>query len=185
MPDQARGFFDLGAWDPADRFDHFGRVAPAKPRIELESGTANHLSLQRGDAILPFQREARAVSTVAAGRGVVRDRLGGRSIPREKAVRIAMRRKIALAQQSAGIGAHEERHVAPITDEVAVEPSPLDHQIGDAESERTIGAGPHPQPQSGLAHEAYMTQIDNNQAMPRFSASTTAVAWVIRVKLGL
>ena len=39
----------------------------------------------------------------------------------------------------------------------------LDHQVGEAERERAVGAGPHPQPDIGLAGEAGVARIDHDQ----------------------
>ena len=77
--------------------------------------------------------------------------------------RVAARRQVALGQQATGVGAHQQRPVAPGADEVAVVPAALDHQVGEAERERAVGAGPHPQPDIGLAGEADMARVDDDQ----------------------
>ena len=116
---------------------------------------ADHFAVARGDAVFALEREARAVA-------VVRHRTGWRGVPGE-AGRIAVRRQVALGQHPAGVGAHQHRTVAPGADEVTVVPAALDHQVGDAEGERAVGAGPHPQPEIGLVGETDMARIDHDQ----------------------
>ena len=58
------------------------------------------------------------------------------------------------------VGPHQERAVGPFGDEVAVVPPALDHHVGEAERQRPIGSGPHPQPDIGLAGETDPARID-------------------------
>ena len=163
MPEQPRGFLDLGARNPADRFDGLRRVAPAEPGVQLEGRVADDLALRRGDTVFAVQREAGAVAVVLAGGGVIRHQPRRRAVPGEDAARIAVRFEVAFGQQAAGVGAHQVRPVAPLADEVAVVPAALDHQMGEAERQRAVGAGPHPQPEIGLAGEADMARVDDDQ----------------------
>ena len=87
MPDQPRGFLDLGARNPADRLDRLRRVAPAEPAIELERRVADDLALRSGDPVLAIQREAAGVAVVTAGRRVIRHEPRGRAVPGEDAAR--------------------------------------------------------------------------------------------------
>ena len=171
VPDQPRRLFDLRAWNPADRLDGVGRVLPAQAGIELESRMADDLAAACADAVFAVKREASRASIILAGilsgilsgRGVVRHQPRSTLIPRKEPARIAIRRNVRLGQQPAGVGAHEMRPIAPLADEIAVEPAVLDHDIRDAERERAVGTGPHAQPQIGLAREPDMARIDHNQ----------------------
>src|SRR5207247_10897978 len=71
--------------------------------------------------------------------------------------------EIGLRQQSAVVGAHEQRAVRPVADERAIVPAALDHDAGDAERERAVAAGADAQPQVGLAGEAGEAWIDDDQ----------------------
>ena len=124
---------------------------------------ADHFALRRTDTVFAFEREAGAIAVVAAGGGVVRDKPRRRAVPSEEAARIAGRREILPGQQAAGIGAHQQWSIAPVADEVAVEPAALDHHIGDAERQRAIGARPHPQPQIRLVGETGVAWVDDDQ----------------------
>src|SRR6185437_5936927 len=73
----------------------------------------------------------------------------------EEATRVAACRKIGLDQQPPGVGAHEQRTVAPGADEVAVVPAALDHHIGEAERQGAVAARPRAQPQIGLGGEPH------------------------------
>jgi len=85
--------------------------------------------------------------------------------------RIAVRFEVPLRQKAARIGAHQHRPVTPATDEVAVVPAALDHQMGEAEGEGAVGPGAHPEPEISLVGEARMARIDHDQphaALERF-----------------
>ena len=75
----------------------------------------------------------------------------------------AARCHVALGKQSAGVAAHQQRPVAPIADEIAVVPAALDHQVGEAERQRAVGAGPHPKPDVGLVGETDLARVDHDQ----------------------
>ena len=58
--------------------------------------------------------------------------------------------------------------------------------MGEAERQRAVGAGPHPEPEIGLAGEADMARVDDDQPHAALQRrDDAAVAWVRRVKLGL
>jgi hypothetical protein len=132
---------------------------------------ADHLALWCGDRVFPFQREPRVVACVFAGGGVIRHQPCRRAIPGEGAARTAARHEVVLGQRPAGVGAHQKRPIAPLADEIAVVPAALDHHMGEAECQRAVGAGPHPEPQIGLVGEARMARVDHDEphaALQRF-----------------
>ena len=157
FPDQARGLFDLSSWDPADRLDLLGRIVPTQLRVELEGGMADHVAVACGDAIFALEREIRAVAIVWHWRVVC-------GVPGDVAASLPARREITFGQHAAVVGTHQHRTVAPIADELAIVPAALDHQIGDAEGERAIGARPHTKPEIGLVAETDMPRIDHDEA---------------------
>ena len=55
------------------------------------------------------------------------------------------------------------RPVAPVADEVAVVPAALDHDVGEAQRQRAVGARAHAQPDIRLAGEPDMARIDDDQ----------------------
>ena len=148
---------------------------------------ADDLALRRGDPVFALQREVGAVAVVPARRWChTAPAVPPRSSQANKRRASPSGVEVALGQQPAGVGAHQVRPVAPLADEVAIVPAALDHQIGEAERERAVGAGPHPQPDIGLAGQAGTWRGSTTiSRMPRFSAATIAVAWESRVKLGL
>ena len=144
MPDQTCRFLDLRARDPANCFDLFRRIAPAEAGIELEDRVANHLAPRGHNSVFALERKIGAVIT--PGGSIVRHRPRCGAVPGEGAARISRRCEILLGQQTAGVGAHQQRPVAPIADEIAIVPAALDHDIGDAEGEGAVGARTHPEP---------------------------------------
>src|SRR5438874_1654472 len=64
VPDQPRGFLDLGARNPADRFDGLRRVAPAEPSVQLEGRVADDVALRCGNTVFAVQREVGAGAVV-------------------------------------------------------------------------------------------------------------------------
>src|ERR1700739_3438014 len=127
VPDQPGGFLHLGARDAADRLDSVGRVAPAEPRIELEDRVAEHLAFDGGDGVFPFEREARILAIITTGASVIRYWPGPRAGPVRGAPGFRAPPDAPFGQQPAGVGAHQERPVAPLADEFAVVPAALDH----------------------------------------------------------
>src|SRR5690349_11261163 len=91
MPDQPRSFLDLTARKPADRFDHLGRVAPAKSPIQLERRVADNPALRRFDSVFAIQREVADVAAVSAGGRIIWYGARRYAVPREDAVAVAVR----------------------------------------------------------------------------------------------
>ena len=163
MPDQASGFLDLGARNPAGRLDDLRRIATAQPRVQLERRMAEDFALSGRHSVFTVERQVSAVPVETAGGGVVRHQAPCRAIPGERAARIAARLEVVLGQQAARVRADQVRPVAPGADEVAVVPAALDHHVGEAEGEGAVRAGPHPEPHVRLAGEPDMARVDDDQ----------------------
>ncbi len=164
LPEQAGRLLDLFAWNPGDRLDRFRGVAPAEIGGELERGPAGKIASRRGNGVLAEEGRLGAVPLVAAGRRIVEERLRRGVVPGDVPSRATLRGEVALGQQAAGVRAHEQRAVGPVADEGAVVPAALDHDAGDAEGERAVAAGPHPQPEVGLIGEPDAAGIDDDQS---------------------
>ena len=67
------------------------------------------------------------------------------------------------AQQPPGIVAHQQGPVAPRPDERPVVPAVLDHQVGEAERQRAVGARADAQPDIRLGAEPDLARIDHDQ----------------------
>jgi hypothetical protein len=85
------------------------------------------------------------------------------TVPCEDAPPIAVRLGVAFGQEPARVGTHEMRPVAPLADEVSVVPAALDHHVGETERQRTVAAWTDPEPLIGLAGEADMARVDDDQ----------------------
>jgi hypothetical protein len=81
---------------------------------------------------------------------------------------VSIWRQVACGQHSPRIGAHQQRAIAPSAHEVGIIPVVLNHQVGQAEGDRAVRAGPYSQPDIRLAGEAGVARIDHNQSHAAF-----------------
>ena len=82
---------------------------------------------------------------VGAGR-IVRHRPTSGAIPRNIVRGAAHRGEIGGGEEAAGVGPHQERAVRPVADEVAIVPALREHDGGQSQRERAVGARTHAQP---------------------------------------
>src|SRR5262245_11562807 len=151
------------ARDPSEALDDLGRIAPAILDTQVEGWPAGHSATRGLDLVFAKESGLGAVALVAALRGIVEERTLCGGIPRHVPLRAAVRREAALGQQPAGVRADEERAVRPVANERTIIPATLDHDVRDAERERPVAAGPHAEPDIGLAREADAARIDHDE----------------------
>ena len=93
-------------------------------------------------------------------------RQAARGVPRDVLAGLTGGIDVRLAEEAAVVFADEERAVGPVADEVAVEPTALDHDVSDRERQRRVGPGPDPEPLVGAVREPDPSGIDNNELRP-------------------
>jgi hypothetical protein len=145
LPQQPCGGDDLLGGDAGDLGDALGRVLAAQRGVALERGPAVDRALE-GDA--PHGPEHQRVLDAigeASGHRVVGRRPSARLIPRHVMGGLA-RVEVGGGEEPAGVVAHQERAVGPVADELPVVPALADHDAGQAERQRAVGARPHTQP---------------------------------------
>jgi hypothetical protein len=72
--------------------------------------------------------------------------------------------KIGVCEQAAVVHAHQEGSVCPLTDEVAIKPATLDHDMRDTEGKPSIRSRSHAQPDVGFIRGTDTSRVDDNQA---------------------
>ena len=173
FPEKARGFAHLKRRHPGDPLHSLRRVLPTEVAVARECRPAGHFPRRRLDRERAFERPLPAGSGRRPRIDHLRRAVDG--APRHAMVRVTARREVRGGEQSAAAPAsarlralvhHQERPVRPVPQEVAVEPSLLDHHPRDAEGERSVGSRPHPQPLVRLRRDPRPAGIDDDEPRP-------------------
>ena len=69
-----------------------------------------------------------------------------------------------MGQQTPVVGAHEQRAIRPVANEVSLVPAALDHDVRDAEGKGSVRSRPHLQPNVGFLGRTGATRVNHNQA---------------------
>jgi hypothetical protein len=130
VPDQPRCRLHLFGGEPAGLGHVLGGVEGAERGEMGEDRAAGHRPLSRQDCDLTLQRQPLGRGAVAAGGGVVGDRLSCHSVQGNEMVRRARLGEVGGAQQQVGVGSNKMRRVRPPQHEVAVVPAARNHHLG-------------------------------------------------------
>ena len=142
-----------------------GRIVRAESRRRVRTPDGRHLAVLRRDRGTRLPGRAARSRVVAAGRGVV----GDGAPPSRPRRRMTASPPSARSHRVSSRPVSERtsmRPVAPLADEVAVVPAALIIRLAMPERERAVGAGPHAQPDIGLAGEPDVARIDDDQLHP-------------------
>ena len=169
VPDRAGSFLQLAGRNPACRFNHFWRIFAAQRGVAVEDRPAGNRTVSGRDGVFASQGETLGACIVAAGRRIITDGAVGFQIPGDKLSRAAGN-QVLCPEQPVGIGAHQKRSIAPRADERLVEPSALDHDVGQTQRECTVGSRAHPQPDIGFVGKPGVARVDHDQLHSAFQA---------------
>ncbi len=164
LPEQPRRLDDLRGGDAGDPLDALRRVAATEGGVRLERGHARDggsAARRAGDGA--GERGLDDALHESPRDGIVRDRPGRAAVPRHVVAALAVGREVGGREQAAGVLAHQQRAVGPVADEVAIVPALRDHDRGEPEGERPVGAGPHAQPLVGARGRARAPRVHHDQ----------------------
>jgi len=185
LPDRACRLLQLTGRNPACRFDHFGRISFAKLGIAIEHRAAADCTVDSCNLVFASQGKMLARCLVAARARIIANDAVGQRIPGNELSRAAGGSQMLCFQQPVGIGAHQERSVAPRPDELLVVPPSLDHHVGQTKRERASVPGRTRSQTSALLASPTFRGSITISFIPRFRPATVAVAWVMRENEGL
>ena len=164
FPEHPGRVLDVVGRDATDLLDRVGGVAPTDLGGEIEGRATGDPGFARADRVFAEERRLAALALIAKKRGIVDDGRPRRFVPGEISARASRGRDVALGEQPSVVRANQERAVRPLADEGAIVPATLDHDVGDAERQRAVGAGPHAQPEVSLGGEPGAARIDDDEA---------------------
>src|SRR6266568_6605602 len=168
FPEHPGRAFYLVALDATDRLYSLWDITPAEVGHEVEGGSTHDPALHRLKRERTGKGRLWMVSFIAASGRIIGDRTVHRLAPGHIPVGAALSIKIALGQQTAAVRAHQQWAVRPVTDEVAIIPAALDHDMGNAERQRAVGTRSHSQPEIRLVRGPSAAGVDNNQTRSSF-----------------